>query len=162
LYQLEIKAKLAASLFPRSAGWSVTMDVDAMERAHGGTHPPGKRERVQAAEARVRELGVMFGAHPRFGRADVVAEHPSQGTVVVEVEGESSRQREQAMYSALGQLVLLMHDLEDSTSYAIAVPDSKDWERQLAKVPGAVARRLRLRLYLVSESGAREVAASET
>jgi len=104
---------------------------------------------------------VTLGAHPKFGRADVVAEHPTHGTVVVEVEGESSRQREQAMYSALGQLVLLMHDLEDSTSYAIAVPDSPDWERQLAKVPSAVAQKLRLRLYLVSESGTREVAVSE-
>lgn len=161
MYQLEIKAKLAASMFPRSAGWSVTMDVDAMERAHGGSHSLGKRERVRAAEARVKELGVTLGAHPKFGRADVVAEHPTHGTVVVEVEGESSRQREQAMYSALGQLVLLMHDLEDSTSYAIAVPDSPDWERQLAKVPSAVAQKLRLRLYLVSESGTREVAVSE-
>lgn len=160
MYQLEVKAMLIENLFLRSNGWSVTVDVDAMERARGGRHPPGKLERVQAAEAQLRDkLSVTLGAHPRFGRADVVAEHPDLGTVVVEVEGESSRQREQAVYSALGQLVMVMRHIEDSTSYAIAVPDSPEWERQVAKIPAAVAERLRLHLYLVSESGVREVKA---
>ena len=142
MYQIEVKAKLIASLFPKSKGWVVTVDIDAMERAKGGNQRPGKLQRVQAAEARLRdELGVTMGAHPRFGRADVVAEHPNLGTVVTEVEGLSSRQREQAMYSALGQLVILMRDFQDSTSYAIAVPDSPEWERQVAKIPAAVAER---------------------
>ncbi len=158
MYQLEVKTMLIASLFPRSKGWVVTVDIDAMERAKGGSHPPGKLQRVQAAEARLRnEPGVTLGAHRKFGRADVVAEHPKLGTVVVEVEGASSRQREQAVYSALGQLVMLMRDFEDSTSYAIAVPDSPEWERQVAKIPAAVAEQLRLHLYLVSESGVREL-----
>lgn len=146
-------------MFPRSGGWSVTMDVDAMERAKGGQHPTGKRERVQEAEAQARALGVTIGAHPTFGRADLVAEHPELGTVVVEVEGDSSRQREQAMYSALGQLLVQMRNFDDATSYALAVPDSPVWERQLMKIPAAVAARLRVRLYLVSEAGTREVVA---
>jgi hypothetical protein len=161
LYQLEVKAILAASLYPSSEGWSVTIDIDAMERARGGSHPPDKLSRVEAAEARLNEVGATLAAHPKFGRADVVAEHPDLGTVVVEVEGDSSRQREQAMYSALGQLLLLMQDFEASTSYAIAVPDSVDWERQLAKVPVAVTKRLPLRLYLVSEHGVRDVTRRE-
>ena len=160
MYQLEVKAMLVESLFPRVNGWFVTVDMDAMERARGGKHPLGKLERVQAAEAQLRnKLAVTLGAHPKFGRADVVAEHPVLGTVVVEVEGESSRQREQAVYSALGQLVILMHDFEDTTSYAIAVPDTPEWERQVTKIPEAVAERLRLRLYLVSDSGVRELQA---
>lgn len=99
---------------------------------------------------------MTIGAHPRFGRADVVAEHPAEGTVVVEVEGESSRQKEQALYSALGQAVLLMKDFDEQVRYAVAVPNSPEWERQVEKVPAAVAARLKLRLYLVSESGVKE------
>ena len=112
MYQLEVKATLIASLFQKSDGWSVTADIDAMERAKGGRHPPDKLKRVQAADVQLSKLDVTLGSHPKFGRADVVAEHPHLGTVVVEVEGESSRQREQAVYSALGQLVTLMRDFE--------------------------------------------------
>ena len=39
-----------------------------------------------------------------------VAEHPVHGMWLVEVEGTSSRQGEQTVYSALGHLVLLMQD----------------------------------------------------
>ena len=156
MYQLEVKAKLVAMRFSPSEGWSVTVDVDAMERARGGKQPEGKLERVRRAEALLREQGVTFGSHPRFERADIVAEHPEFGTFVVEVEGESSRQREQAMYSALGQLLLRMTDFEEDTHYAIAVPDTNEWERQLEKVPATVVEKLRLRFYLVSEESVRE------
>lgn len=64
------------------------------------------------------------------------------------------------MYSALGQLLVQMRNFDDATSYAIAVPDSPVWERQLMKIPAAVAARLRVRLYLVSEAGTREVVAT--
>ena len=157
MYQLEVKAALVARQFPRSAGWSVTVDIDAMERAKGGVHAAGKQERVAVSEREIRESGATIGAHPRFGRADIVAEHATLGTVIVEVEGESSRQREQAVYSALGQALLNMRVFDGSISYAIAVPHQEDWVRQLRKVPGAVARRLNLRLLAVSASGVEEV-----
>lgn len=157
MYQLEVKAKLVAATFPPSEGWDVCVDIDPMERCQGGTHPAGKRERVRDAEARLRALGVRVGAHPTFGRADIVATHPIQGTVVVEVEGTSARQKEQAMYSALGQTVLMMSPAAQRTYYALAVPDDADWHRQLRKIPREVAALLRLRLILVGEDGVREL-----
>lgn len=157
MYQLEVKASLVAAAFAPSDGWTVTVDIDAMERCHGGIHPVGKRERAAAAEARLKALGVSIGKHPVFGRADVVARHPSHGTVVVEVEGTSSRQREQAMYSALGQTVLMMRESDASLAYALAVPDEPQWERHLRKIPLHVTQLLRLRLYLVSDDGVREL-----
>lgn len=157
MYQLEVKAALVAHRFPRSEGWSVTVDIDAMERARGGTHAAGKQERAALAESQLRESGATIGAHPTFGRADVVAEHATLGTVIVEVEGESTRQREQAVYSALGQALLNMRSFDGSTSYAIAVPHREDWVRQLRKVPRSVARRLNLKLLAVSPSGVEEV-----
>lgn len=94
------------------------------------------------------ELGAKIGKHPKFGRADVVAEHHEHGLWLVEVEGQSARQKEQAMYSALGQLVLQMKG--DPFHCAIAVPHEPTWERQLAKVPGHARQLLGLSLILVS------------
>jgi hypothetical protein len=157
MYQLEVKAALIASRFRQSDGWRVTVDIDAMERGKGGSHPMDKRERAEVAEQHLRDLGAQVGAHPRFGRADLVAEHPDLGTVVVEIEGDSSRQREQAMYSALGQAMLAMREFGGAVSYAIAVPDRDDWVRQLRKVPRAAAERLHLRLLAVARDAVREI-----
>ena len=160
MYQIEMKAALVRNHFRKSDGWRVTVDVDPMERAKGGQHPHGKRERVQVAEAELRDqLSATIGIHPKFGRVDVVAEHPDRGTVLVEVEGESSRQLEQAMYSAIGQLVTQMNQFDGSTTYAIAVPDSPKWKGQLAKIPAAVAERLQLHSYLVSDGRVRDLTA---
>jgi len=154
MYQLEVKRWLVAHRFPPSDGWQVHVDVDAMERAHGGQHNPDKAERAQNAEEALRAMGVTIGSHHRFGRADVVAEHADRGLFLVEVEGDSSRQREQAVYSALGQLVLQMDGA--GHSFVLAVPDSADWERQLRKVPDYCRARLDLSCVLVSEAGVRE------
>jgi hypothetical protein len=157
MYQLEVKANLVAAAFPPSKGWTVCVDIDAMERCNGGIHPVGKLERVVAAENRLRTLGARIGAHRELGRVDVVAIHPEHGTVVVEVEGSSSRQREQAMYSSFAQIALMMHEDDTAVSYALAVPDEPTWERHLRKIPHRVALLLRLHLYLVSEFGVREL-----
>lgn len=61
------------------------------------------------------------------------------------------------MYSALGQVVLSMSDPSPQITYALAVPDSEPWERQLRKVPGRIRELLRLQLWLVSEAGVRGV-----
>jgi hypothetical protein len=72
----------------------------------------------------LRDHGVKVGEHREFGRRDIVARHPERGTVLVEVEGKSSKQKEQGLYSALGQTVLQMTEFKPNESYAIAVPDS--------------------------------------
>jgi Holliday junction resolvase-like predicted endonuclease len=99
-------------------------------------------------------LGAKIGPHPEFGRVDVVAKHPSKGLCLVEVEGESSRQKEQALYSALGQLVLQMRGA--SHAFMLAVPDSPQWDAQIKKVPTHVRTALGLSCVLVSEHGVRE------
>jgi hypothetical protein len=153
LYQLEVKQWLVSYRFPPSDGWRVCVDIDAMERAKGGQHKPGKRERAGVAEAALVSMGVTIGAHPEFGRADIVAEHQKHGLFVVEVEGNSSRQREQAMYSALGQLVLQMHGTKHG--FVLAVPDELSWEKQLRKIPQHARDTLGLSCVLVSMQGVR-------
>ena len=140
--QLEVKRYLVEHQFPFIDGWEVSVDVDAMERGQGGQHPPDKPDRARRAEAWLENEGVRIGAHPEFGRADLVAAKPGVGTVVVVVEGDSANQPEQALYSALGQAVLSMKAVGD-TRYALAVPDAPAWERQLAKSPAHVPERLR-------------------
>jgi hypothetical protein len=80
MYQLEVKYWLVAHRFPPSEGWKVQVDIDAMERAHGGEHKPDKVVRAKAAEDGLVALGALIGAHPQYGRADIVAEHPKLGT----------------------------------------------------------------------------------
>jgi hypothetical protein len=153
VYQLEVKQWLVAHHFPPSAGWQVCVDVDAMERAKGGQHKPGKAARADVAETALLTMGVTIGAHPVFGRADIVAEHPQHGLFVVEVEGNSSRQKEQAMYSALGQLVLQMHGA--THGFVLAVPDEPSWEKQLQKISKFPRAALNLSCVLVSARGVR-------
>ena len=156
MYQLEVKRYLVEHRFPPTDGWEVTVDVDAMERAKGGCHPPDKQERTRRAEDWLEGEGVRIGAHSHFGRADLVDSKPEAATVVVEVEGYSSRQKEQALYSALGQAVLLMKT-DGDIRYGLAVPDTPAWERQLAKIPTYIRERLSLSLWLVGETGVREL-----
>lgn len=154
MYQLEVKRWLVAYRFPPSTGWKVHVDIDAMERAKGGQHKPDKPGRARAAEAALVKMGVTIGAHAEFGRADIVAEHPKNGLFIAEVEGHSSRQKEQAVYSALGQLVLQMHGKKHG--FVLAVPDEVSWEKQLQKIPNHARATLGLSCVLVSEHGVRE------
>ena len=157
MYQLEVKRWLVAYRFPLSDGWDVTVDIDSMERGAAGQHPPDKRSIAADCETWLREQGVKIVAHPLYGRADLVAKKEGFGTVVVEVEGDSSRQREQSMYSALGQIVLSMRDPSTEVNYGLAFPDHGSWESQLNKIPSRIRELLRLRLFLVSSGGVREL-----
>jgi hypothetical protein len=149
LYQLEVKLGLAKGAFPPGSGWRLTMHIDPMERGVGGKHPPGKVKRVNAALSELRELGVVIGTHKQFGPVDVVADHEQGALRLIEVEGESGRQREQALYSSLGQLLLLMKLWSDNVGYGIAVPDTREWVRQVRKIPTDLSKRLHLSRYLV-------------
>jgi hypothetical protein len=149
LYQLEVKLGLARFPFQKAAGWRVTVHVDPMEIGRGGRHSRGKVKRANEALRQLRSLGVTIGAHKLFGPVDVVAEHDRGALRLVEVEGESGRQREQALYSSLGQLLLSMKIWGDDVAYGIAVPDTREWVRQLQKIPKEVTTQLRLWRYLV-------------
>ena len=155
MYQLEVKRYLAEYQFPPTDGWTITVDVDSMERAEGGQHRDDKRERAWCAEKRLKEIGATIGPHPDFGRADLVAMRDAE-TFVVEAEGESSKQKSTALYSALGQVILLMRE-NACIRYGIAFPDTRDWERQLEKIPRFIRDRLSLTCWLVSKTGVRQL-----
>ena len=157
MYQLEVKYQLVRHLFLPADGWEVMVDVDAMERAKGAQNKPDKKEKVEKAELGLRELGVHIGEHERYGRVDIAATHPRKGNYLIEVEGQSSKQKEQAMYSAIGQVVLMMQERGDGTTYALAFPDLPEWETQVQKIPGRIKSLLNLKCYLVSSGGVREI-----
>jgi hypothetical protein len=157
MYQLEVKRWLVAHMFHRENGWDITLDIDAMERDAAGKHAAGKREIARECEHWLRDNGAKIVAHKVYGRADLVAVHETHGTYVVEVEGDSSRQKEQAMYSALAQIVLSMRTEPGSVTYGLAVPDAPDWEAQVRKVPKLVRDTLNLKLLLVSSAAVREL-----
>ena len=111
MYQLQVERWLVEYCFLVWAGWDVTVDIDAMERGEKGQHPPEKRNIAHDCETWLRDHGVKFVRHPLYGRADLVAKSESLGTFIIEVEGETAKQKERAMYSAFGQIVLSMRDL---------------------------------------------------
>jgi len=148
IYQVEVKLCVVRMAFPPSGGWRVTLDVDPMECGRGGCHPAGKSERALAALEALRLLGATIEEHDIYGRVDIVADHPDHGRRLIEVEGDSSRQPEQAMYSALGQVLLRWNGWNEQLRYGLAVPDARPSRRQVAKLPLAVRRALGIELYL--------------
>ena len=105
----------------------------------------------------MEEAGVTIGPHPEYGRVDIVAEHDEFGKFLIEAEGDTSRQPEQSMYSALGQSIIMMKGQYKSFTYGIAFPDDDSWIVQVNKIPKHVCNLLNLRLYLVSEHRVREL-----
>ena len=156
MYQLELKRYLIENMFHSRDGWNVLVDIDAMEWAKGDQQKPDKKQRVEIAEQAIIDAGASIGVHPIYGRVDVIATHSELGRYVIEVEGKSSKQKEQAIYSALGQTILMMEKEEINITYAIAVPDQKNWEVQIKKIPDRIKYLLNLKCYLVSKTGVRK------
>ena len=150
MYQIQVKEHLVRHAFPPSQGWRVWVDLDAMELGKGKQQSEEKRVAAAASLASLKGLGVEIGAHPKYGRADVVAVRGTE-TVICEVEGQSQKQSEQAMYSALGQLLLQM--AVHGPRFVLAVPSTDKWRRHLSKIPDRVSGLLHLRSALVSTSG---------
>ena len=153
MYQLEVKRYLVEREFPPDDEWEVTVHVDPMEL--GDDRDPGKKKRAGEALRWLRKKTTV-GEHSDFGRVDVVAKKRGQPTFLVEVEGESQKQKEQALYSALGQILLTMKG-NKGFRYGIAVPDDASWECQTNKIPADVCERLSLTLWLVGKTEVREV-----
>ena len=148
--QIEVKYHIIEKLFLPSVGWSVTVDLDPMEMGKGKQNPDGKRALAQTYRKLLENIGVHIGADERFGRADIVARHPEKGCFIIECEGDTRKQKEQAMYSALGQILLIMSAQDAETHYGLAFPNSDEWRKQLSKIPKTVCQKLNLKLYLVS------------
>src|SRR6266566_416439 len=127
LYQVEVKLALVRGVFAPNAGWRVTVDIDGSEMGKGRQQPRGKAARARRAFRKLKGLGVTIGPDDRFGRVDVVADHDRHGLYVVEVEGESRKQKEQGLYSCLGQLLLIMRAWNPQISYGMGVPSSREW-----------------------------------
>lgn len=151
MYQIEVKYHLILREFPPQDGWKVTVDLDAMEMGKGKQNPPEKRVVAEEIRKLMDEQGVAIGPHSKYGRADVVAEKPGVETFIIEVEGDSRRQREQAVYSALGQLIMIMETDSDSIRYGVAVPDRPEWKEKLEQIPPDVRKALKLDLFLVAK-----------
>lgn len=162
LYQLEVKLALVRLSFPPAGGWKVHVAVDPMELGKGPQHKPDKAERAAIALSGLRDLGAQIDPHPLFGPVDVVADHQEHGLRLIEVEGQSSRQQEQALYSALGQIVLSMKFEAKHVRFGLAVPSTPQWIRQARKIPTNITKLLTLDLYLVDGNSVTCVWAGES
>ena len=154
MYQIEVKRYLVEHRFPVADGWHVTVDLDAMELGKGSQNSQEKRDVAAVCQSWLRDNGVTIGAHDVHGRVDLAAQQNGFHHLI-EIEGDSSRQKEQAFYSAIGQTLLLMDADKSDTIYGVAVPDAPEWEYQINKLPLYVRRLLRLNLYFVSQNGVR-------
>ncbi len=159
MYEIEVKRYLVEHQFPPSEGWIVAINLDPMEYAKGGQQPLDKSERARRALEWLEAAGVRIGRDPEFGRADLVVRKRGSTTTVVEAKGDSARQKDQALYAAIGQTVLTMRE-DGRVRYGLAVPDNPLWERQVQKIPAHICSMLSLTLWLVGEAGVRELTGS--
>jgi hypothetical protein len=157
MYQIEVKRHLIEKRFPPSEGWKVTIDIDAMEMGLGDQNPPEKQAIVNKQLEWMEKQGVTIAPHPEYGCVDIVAEHSEYGRFLVEAEGDTRRQKVQAIYSVLGQVIIMMEERQQRITYGLAVPDEMAWINQISKIPKHVCDLLNLRLYLVSKDGVKEV-----
>lgn len=153
MYQIEVKRYLIEHYFPPERGWDVCVDIDAMEKGKGQKNVEAKLGVASESLEWFESNGVTVGAHPEYGRVDIAATHRDRGLFLIEVEGSSSKQKEQAMYSALGQTLLLMHEENEMIQYGIAVPNEDQWKNQTDKIPQRVRDLLNLKVYLVGSDG---------
>ena len=157
MYQIEVKRHLIEKRFHPENGWKVTVDIDAMEMGKGNQNSQEKRDIASHHKRWLENAGVSISTHPKYGRVDIVAEHNQYGQFLIEVEGDTRRQKEQSMYSALGQVIIMMKDQHRNITYGIALPDDTAWVTQINKIPEHVCNLLNLRLYLVSGHRVREL-----
>ena len=161
MYQIEVKLGLIEHAFNPSVGWVVHCHLDGMELGKGQQQAAAKREIAEACMSKMSALGAMLACHTRFPRADIVAIKASTGEVhLIEVEGTSTRQREQAVYSALGQVLFKMCDAPElgRLAYGLAVPDEPRWRTMVERIPAMAREALALHVYLVSGTGVTHVA----
>lgn len=75
MYQIEVKRYLIEKRFPPGEGWTITVDVDAMEKGKGNQNPQKKRDIAMRQLEWMEKEGVTIAPHPVYGRVDIVAEH---------------------------------------------------------------------------------------
>jgi hypothetical protein len=153
LYQIEIKYHVVKKLFNPNVGWEVLVDIDPMERGKGRYNTDAKRKICEDYYNKLVNLGVNIGKHQQYGRVDIFARKGYEETHLVEVEGYSSRQIDQALFSALGQLLLYMNNDFDKIEYGLAIPNTHNWTKYIDKIPFYIREKLRINLYKVDNDG---------
>ena len=151
MHQIQVKRYLVEKMFSPREGWDVVVDVDAMELGEGNQNTQEKRDTAAAEMKWLSDNGATVHKHKLGKRTDIRATHPEFGTYVIECEGDTSKQREQAMYSALGQVLLQMTD--PKVKYAIALPNTKPWSDQIGKIPLRIRQLLPLLIFMVGQNG---------
>jgi hypothetical protein len=122
MYQPRVKLEFVRLHTPPRLGWDVSVAIDGAEKGKAGS---ARRNDWIAVSRHLSHLGIDSGPRSRwpalqrppftgiqFARApDIVAIHTtSRRVVVAEVEGASTRQGEQKVYSAAGQAVVHLKD----------------------------------------------------
>ncbi|WP_292471444.1 hypothetical protein [Methanolobus sp.] len=127
MFQPRVKLEFVRRYCPPDKGWKVFVDIDASEEGRTG----GFRNSLEARERQTqmkedaskvreefRQLGVAVGGNranwysannlPELeGDRDIVAFNSEKGLcIIAEAEGASSRQPEQKLYKAIGQIVM--------------------------------------------------------
>ena len=153
MHQIQVKQFLIAKKFPPTEGWSVSVHLDGMELGRGFQNPVGKRSVAEKCRRWFERNGVRTGPNREYNNLDIVAVHKSAGTHLIEVEGDTRRQPEQAIYCALGQLICKTPEDGSNSILGIAVPNSPKWEELLQRIPRSVRDRLKLKAYLVDDNG---------
>lgn len=148
-YQIEIKKYLVNHKRKHKLWKDIIVDIDAEE--------VGKDDSLKKSQSDecVLHLNAFKGVNEY--RTDIKAtDILTKKNYYIEVEGFSSKQQEQAFYSALSQIILRMKNKSDNI-YGIAVPNTESWIKQVSKISKYIRSILNIHLFLVDKKDVIEV-----
>jgi hypothetical protein len=150
-YQIEVKRYL---LDHKIDLWDdVVVDIDAEELGKDDLF-----KKLQSDES-IRCLNDFIGVNEY--RTDIKAtDRATKEKYFIEVEGFSSKQQDQAFYSALSQIILRIEN-NGVNKYGIAVPFTNSWIKQISKISTYIRSTLKIHLFLVDKNNVIEIQPNE-
>lgn len=153
MYQIEVKYRLIKEKFNPEDGWSVEVAIDSMELGKGRFNSDDKRKTAQIYYEKIEKMGCLIKENDHY--LDIVATHKNGQKIIIEVEGDSSKQRSTSLYSALGQVLIKSENKNDIL--ALAFPLNDNWAKQIQKIPNLTKKRNNLKIYLVNDNSVVEL-----
>ncbi len=136
-------------------GWAVVVNFDVQERGKGNRPSLEKQATYAAVQDALLSDGATIGRDRDYATADLVARHARKRELwIVEVEGHSTGQPGDKVYSAVGQLLTRMR-AGSGAKYGLAV--HAELRTTALKIPTQVRKLLDITIFVVAADRIEEI-----